>query len=218
MQIDDRAARCHPLFCRGCIDLGVGGILDIRRQNRAVRQQGPAFLGVEVALALRAQCGPFQSLWIKFSHLLGEFVPHHKLAIRQHDRRRISDVIPVFRRRQRGPLIGCGIVDRSQVGKGKASVVVFTARYHQSPVGQDRRSEIVGHISSGKAGDLRPDPVHIASSVVGRELPPVGGAISLRQDCAVSQLECELDSVRRLMPKRFDCLCQRGAGHGEQNQ
>src|ERR1039458_6988222 len=81
MQIDNRAAGTHPLSCHRIIDLGVGSMFHISRQNRAVRQQGPAFLRVEIALTRGAEGSPLQSLWIEFSHLFCKFVSYHKLAI-----------------------------------------------------------------------------------------------------------------------------------------
>src|SRR5579862_1320599 len=121
------------------------------------------------------------------------------MAVREHDRWRVSDVTPAGGRRQVCPGVGDGIVDCAEVGESELVIVVFSAGDHQSTVGQDRGGEVGWNVSGGKARKFGPSPFDITAGDIGGELVPIGRGVALRRYGAVGQLKSNLDSIRRLM-------------------
>jgi hypothetical protein len=143
-----------------------------------------------------------------------ELVAEKEPPVRQHDRRRIADVLPFRRMLHRLKRLFDRVVDGAQVGQREiaARIVLATLNQH-APVGEHLRRIGRRRIARLQAAHLFPGAVHITAGLVGREHPEIGIAATLDKDGSVRQQIGFLRAVRRLIVQLRD-----GVGKGKSGQ
>src|SRR5215471_11429879 len=156
MQIDYRAPAALPGLSGRIVNLRIGRVLYVESQDRAIRQEGPSFLGIKVTLSYAAEQRPCQRCRVQRGHLHVQFTPYDESAVRKNHRGRIANVIPARRSGQGSPGVSDRVIDCTEICKGKLAVVIFAARNDDSTVGKDRRGEILGYVTRLERSHLRP--------------------------------------------------------------